>query len=126
MEAEEYQPTLDGYRIVNIDYFFRKTITLQTNHSRKCTAGNLVIDSEKQCGLSSTFTLKCSACDMIFTLSNEEPGAEKQVLNKAAVWGTLASGGSYSHLAELLSCLEIPTVTGNMFFDIQRNLGTVS
>lgn len=50
----------------------------------------------------------------------------KSSLNKAAVWATISTSSTYMHMAEFLSILDIPCVSGNSFFTIQRELGEVN
>ncbi|KAF2891176.1 hypothetical protein ILUMI_14997, partial [Ignelater luminosus] len=43
----------------------------------------------------------------------------------AVVWATLATGSTYTHGAELFSVLDVPFLSSNMFYNIQRELGEV-
>lgn len=103
----------------------QKAIYLQSNHNKVCTGGRLEFLEEKRKGLASTLVYKCNMCKKkVFVQS--EPTCEKSKINYAAVWGTLATGGCYSHLAELLSVMDIPKISSNTFFEFQRELGSVS
>jgi len=75
-------------------------------------------------GLSSSFIFQCNICHETETIHSESP-TEKKV-NKAAVWGALSTGSTYSHMNEFFSVLDIPPMNGNMFFETQRDLGHVS
>ncbi|KAF2898662.1 hypothetical protein ILUMI_07511, partial [Ignelater luminosus] len=44
------------------------------------------------------------------------------VINTAAVWGTLATGSTFQHTNEFLSVLNIPSLSGTMFYTIQEDL----
>ncbi|KAB0790356.1 hypothetical protein PPYR_15279, partial [Photinus pyralis] len=121
VEVEEHVPKLHGYRIVDIEYILRQTVTLQSEHSKKCTGGMLVLQEEIQKGLVSRFVYRCNICEKTKIVYSENP--EKEIINRATVWGTLATGSTFAHTSEFLSILDIPPMRGNMFFDIQRNLG---
>ncbi|KAJ8911759.1 hypothetical protein NQ315_008811, partial [Exocentrus adspersus] len=43
-------------------------------------------------------------------------------LNRA-LWGTLATGSSYEHMKEFLSCMDIPPMNKSMFYDMEAELG---
>ncbi|KAF2892022.1 hypothetical protein ILUMI_14151, partial [Ignelater luminosus] len=60
--------------------------------------------------------------NLIEECTREDPN-KKPVLNKAVVWATLATGRTYTHSAELFSVLDVPFLSSNMFYDIQRELG---
>lgn len=127
VEYVEDIQNLCGFRIVDIDYFLKKSITLQAHHNRKCTAGRLEIIKEKRQGLHSTFLLQCTSCNEVISISNENGKVlETSMLNRAAVWATLATGSTYSHMLEFFSILDIPSISSNMFYNLQRNLSNVS
>ncbi|KAF2888883.1 hypothetical protein ILUMI_17290 [Ignelater luminosus] len=50
-EKEEDQCKIEGYRFVEMDYFFKKALSLQSLHNLKCTGGKLEYSSEKRSGL---------------------------------------------------------------------------
>ncbi|KAF2882481.1 hypothetical protein ILUMI_23706 [Ignelater luminosus] len=67
-------------------------------------------------------------CDCEEHLATEKPQTSEEksnnhsTINTAAVWGTLSTGGSYTHLTELLSVMNVPPLGGTVFFEIQREL----
>ncbi|KAF2903606.1 hypothetical protein ILUMI_02577 [Ignelater luminosus] len=79
-------------------------LKIQSKHNAKCTRGSLELTSERRNG--------------------EDSLKQKPVMNSAAVWETLSTGSTYAHLSEVLSVMDIPAVSKNEFFSIQRNLGT--
>lgn len=97
-------------------------------HSKTCTFGKLRLEEElrRGQGLTSTIMLKCSMCEKNFLLHTENPNRAKSVINVGAVWGTLATGSCYEHLSELLSCMDIPAINKNLFYDLEEKLGRVS
>ncbi|KAF2891504.1 hypothetical protein ILUMI_14669, partial [Ignelater luminosus] len=127
-EKDEDQYKIEGYRFVEMDYFFKKALSLQSLHNLKCTGGKLEYSSEKRSGLVSVYTLKCNMCDCEEHLATEKPQTSEEksnnhsTINTAAVWGTLSTGGSYTHLTELLSVMNVPPLGGTVFFEIQREL----
>lgn len=127
VEKQEEDKNISGYRIVDVDFLLKNSMFLQSNHNQKCTGGTLQYVHEKRSGLVSTFTYKCNMCNKEFSFATEDPQKKtKSVVNTAAVWGTLSTGSTYAHLSEFLSVLDIPRLTRNMFYELQRNLGFVS
>lgn len=110
--------------MVDIDYFLQRTIYLQSDHNKNCTGGRLEIIEEIRTGLHSEFIFECNMCKKTLTVPSEKPGGTK-IINQAAVWGTLATGSTYAHLAEQLSTMDIPPLSRRMFYNTQRSLGKV-
>ncbi|KAF2882522.1 hypothetical protein ILUMI_23658 [Ignelater luminosus] len=123
IESEEPKNTLDGYRVVEINYLLQQAMRAQVDHSRSCTGGYLQFLKELRTGFPSKFIYKCNTCDKELSIKSEDSPSE---VNKAVVWGTLATGSTYAHLVEFFSVLGVPTMSGNMFFEYQRQLGSVS
>ncbi|KAF2897311.1 hypothetical protein ILUMI_08863 [Ignelater luminosus] len=128
-EKEEDQCKIEGYRFVEMNYFLKKALSLQSLHNIKCTSGKLEYSSEKRSGLVSVYTLKCNICDREEHLATEKPQTSEEksnnhsTINTAAVWCTLSTGSSYTHLTESLSVMNVPPLGGTVFFKIQRELG---
>lgn len=100
-----------------------QAMRIQVDHSKVCTGGMLEFFEEKKKGLRSTFIYKCNMCDKLISVHTEHSSHETK--NKAFVWGTLATGSIYEHSTELLSVLDVPQMSRKMFFNIQRELGSV-
>lgn len=124
IEKDDSKKLQMGYRIVDIAFLMSKAMTVQATHSRICTGGMLQFKSEDRKGLVSTLIYKCNICDKEIFIKTEDP--KNEIINKALVWGTLATGSVYEHTSELLSILDIPSMSRNMFFNVQRQLGSVS
>ncbi|KAF2883607.1 hypothetical protein ILUMI_22574 [Ignelater luminosus] len=123
IESGEPKNTFDGYRVVEINYLLQQEMRAQVDHSRSCTGGYLQFLKELRTGFSSKFIYKCNACDKELSIKSEDSPSG---VNKAVVWGTLATGSTYAHLVEFFSVLGVPTMSGNMFFEYQKQLGSVS
>ena len=124
IEKEERRDIIAGRRVVDIQYLLQQTVGLQAKHSKVCTSGLLELKAEKRVGLVSTFKYECNLCSKNFFVHSEKP--DKPILNKAVVWGTLATGSINDHLLEFFSVLEVPIMSKMMFYDIQNKLGSVS
>ncbi|KAF2888978.1 hypothetical protein ILUMI_17195 [Ignelater luminosus] len=124
VELVEDPNKLNGFRVVDIEWFLKTTLTVQTRHNRICTGGRLLFTKEIKRGLKITFILKCNTREKEISLFSEDPN-KKPVVNKAVVWATLATGSTYTHSAELFSVLDVPFLSSNIFYDIQRELGGV-
>lgn len=99
---------------------------LQVDHNKTCTGGRLQVNKEYRVGLKSTFVVKCNACEKEIGISNEDLSKKDSVLNRAAVWGTLSVGSTFTHLSEFLSVMDIPGLSSCAFYTIQRHLNDVS
>ncbi|CAG9771359.1 unnamed protein product [Ceutorhynchus assimilis] len=64
-------------------------------------------------------------CGKEIKISNENPGHEASVLNKAVVWATIATGSTHTHTSEFLSIMDIPGQSNSLFYKIQRQLSGV-
>lgn len=67
---------------------------------QKCTLGSLSVDGERRLGFSSNVVLRCISCNNtweINTAGEKKRRAADVDINKSVVWGTLSSGGTFSH-----------------------------
>lgn len=113
---------ISGNRIFNVDAMSRM-IRLAEQHTRRCTAGELVLAKEVRNGVSSVMTYKCNTCDRTYSFGTDEQlpimGSRNNV---ALVWATNAIGSTFDHNQKFLSILNIPTMSKDMFYDIQEKL----
>lgn len=127
-KAEDTPPSLmSGNRIVELGYVLDWAMKLQYEHSKICTLGRLSIMEEirKSMGLVSTIVFHCSMCPRRYTFNTENPERPVSLINTGAVWGTLATGSTYSHLSELLACMDIPPMPDRQFSNIESSIGEV-
>lgn len=101
---------IKGNRIVQLGYLLNWAIRIQYNHAKSCTGGLLYPSREitRGLGLISHIEFKCNACDIEIVKATEDPNFKQSVINTGAVWGTLATGGTFGHLEELLNCMNVP------------------
>lgn len=118
----EDKPLLKGRRIVDIDAL-QKIIKLSEKHARACTGGSLSIVSENRNGLEAEIFLVCAMCEKRFNCFNTSDRTDD--LNKAAVWGTHATGSTYKHTEEFLSILNIPAPSNSKFYNLENSLSEV-
>ncbi|XP_018570195.1 uncharacterized protein LOC108910152 [Anoplophora glabripennis] len=116
---------IQGNRIVELGYVLEWATSLQFNHSKICSVGKLIIVEEiqKGKGLTSTIIFQCNFCDERYAYDTENPNRPKSAINVGAVWGTLATGSSYEHMTEFLSCMNIPAMNGKLFYELEAELG---
>lgn len=69
--------------------------------------GVLCMNQEHYKSMASTMWFKCDECGALFKLRTEEP-SERPKLRKSIVWGTLCSGGTYTHTKQLFSFCDLP------------------
>lgn len=112
-----YYPSVYGYRIVDISYFIKSLINLQHHPGKKCTSGMLIPFNEEQDGLLFAIIFECNLCEKEVRKYTEDPN--KKIMNTACVWGTLATGSTFSHTEELFSVMNIPMMSYRKFNEIQ-------
>lgn len=127
----EYDPgepsPITGNRIVELGFVLDWALELQYKHSKFCTLGRICTKKEiRKSGLVSTIIFNCTVCDKEYRCDTENPERPVSLINTGAVWGTLASGSSHTHMSELLSCMDIPTMSEALFYKLENELGEVS
>lgn len=100
------RPVIEGRRIINIDHFFTKLKEIANHGPMDCGLGCVEIVGERQVGLSSKFTLKCTLCNMIFYIESDSP--DDLHVNHSAVAGMIAIGGGHWQLQEISAALNLP------------------
>ena len=86
------------------------------------------IMEEKQSGLSSIFSIKCSFCGHLNVKSSAEHRAGSRGpllsdINTRVVLGSLHAGMGYTHLNNLLSSMNVPTMNHNLCKRREREVG---
>ncbi|KAK5644983.1 hypothetical protein RI129_006283 [Pyrocoelia pectoralis] len=124
-DSEKQTSPITGNRIVELGYVLQTVLDIQYNHCLTCTFGKIIVQHEIRTsqGLVSTVALRCTMCNKMFHISTEEPRQYGSLINLGAVWGTLATGSTYSHCNEFLSCLDIPMIPEKFFSRIELELG---
>lgn len=62
---------------------------------------------------------------MEYRFDTENPNRPDLLINTGAVWGTMATGSTYSHFSELVSCMDVPTMPEKMFYELENKSGEV-
>ena len=89
------------------------------------------IVNEKQIGLSSIFTVKCSFCghnNEVKSSGDHRTGSRGPLasnINTRAALGSLHAGIGNTHLNNLLSTMNIPTMNHRLFKEREREIGNV-
>ena len=89
----------------------------------------LNIVGEKQSGLGSIFSIKCSYCGHVNEVKSSEEhragnrGPPVSDINTRAVLGSLHAGMGNTHLNNLLSTMNIPTMNHRLFKRREREVG---
>lgn len=120
-------PILQGHRIVDLDYILQWAIPFQQDHSQSCKDGRILLKSEDRVGmgLDTCLIFGCTVCEKTFRKYSADP-MKKSGVNYGFVWGTLSTGSTFGHPEELLSVMDIPTMSQYNFQKIERELGEVS
>ena len=123
---------LEGSRLFNLQNLHNPIKSI-SEHSIKCGAVVELVGEVQRNGLASRLLATCSKCneEILFNSCNKvtlhnNKGKERStwVYNAAAVMGQMATGGGHSSLEELLSTLGVPSLTKQIFIDIEQCLGT--
>lgn len=128
IESCPKEPPIIGNRIVDLGYVLNTVLQLQYDHLKICKQGKLFIKNQTQrgMGLISRVNLQCHHCSQIFEFQTENPfsGNDKvSEINSGAVFGTMATGSTFSHLEKCLRCMNIPPMSEKMFYSIENKLG---
>lgn len=119
-KVEQEKSIIEGFRVVELGYLLGWAIDLNREHFRVCSGGTMKPINEIRSGLVSTIVFQCDFCMQVKKFSTENPKSSR--INKSFVFGTLASSGTYTHSTELLSCMDIPSMGENMFYEIERDM----
>ena len=123
---------LDGNRLLNLHNLSNAIKTI-SEHSVSCGAVVELIGEVQRNGLASRILAHSSKCneEFLFSSSNKvilhnqnEKEKHSWAYNAAAVMGKMATGGGHSSLDEVLATLGVPSLTKQMFTEIERCLGT--
>ncbi|KAJ8973884.1 hypothetical protein NQ317_019297 [Molorchus minor] len=114
---------ITGQRIVDLNYVLKWALSLQAEHSKICSTGNMQLVRENRFGLVSQLHFRCNVCNYEAIKHTEDPENIKSKINYGAVWGTLATGSTYTHLKEQLSVLDIPSLSYRLFHRIEIEIG---
>lgn len=114
---------IEGRRIVDLNYVCKCLLQAQAHHALTCR-GLLCMQQENYKALFSTLWFKCNECNDMFKVTSEKP-SPKYMLKKAMVWGTLCSGGTYTHSKELLAFCDVPFMSQKTFATEEMAMDTV-
>jgi hypothetical protein len=118
--ADASTPTADpvqlsGRRIVNMIELLEQLKSMGDHGPFGCTFDNMVLLREKRVGLKSGFVFLCNMCNIERVVWSEMKKPGEMDVNTSAVSGTITTGGGHAQLEELLSTMNIPTMTDKTF-----------
>lgn len=88
---------------------------LNTHGPIDCGFSHMTFLRERRIGLISGFVFKCSMCNIEKTLWTEKQVANRMDVNTSAVCGTMTTGGGHAQLEEVLSAMDIPTMSNKTY-----------
>lgn len=111
---------------MDLKYVLEWALPFQQEHSKICN-GRIVLKTEDRIGMGlDTFLIfGCTVCQQTFRKYSADPKKKSEV-NYGFVWGTLSTGSTFGHSQELLSVMDIPSMSQYMFQKIERDLDQVS
>ncbi|XP_055943761.1 uncharacterized protein LOC129974965 isoform X3 [Argiope bruennichi] len=107
--------TLTGRRIIDVGYFFNRLREINNHGPSNCSLSNMTVVSETKEGLRTGIELRCSVCFFTEIVWSENTDSSKVPVNAAAVSGITTMGGGYSNLEDILSAMDIPSITSCIF-----------
>jgi hypothetical protein len=103
----------------------KKEMAQVYQHDLSCRKkGEMVLLKTTPNGLCTRLKFKCFKCQREINVATHAK-EERDELNTAAVWGTLAAGICYEQAQELLSHISIHLMCYNTFVKIENKLGKV-
>lgn len=125
--------TILGRRIISPAHFIQAIRDLDRHDCSSSVAGKFVYKSERQVGLWSEFKFSCDECHQVKTVTTDPiveptPLKDKSELgvNDSAVWAFTSIGSGYANLDEVLSVLEIPSMSKGAYCRREESLGKVT
>ncbi|XP_011312338.1 uncharacterized protein [Fopius arisanus] len=123
-ESGSAQDICSGRRIVDIPYLAEKLKC----HSCQELLSLKNIEREKRMGLHSLFTIRCKKCLKTTIVSTGKTHTTRDShqhadVNTKAILGTVHAGVGCTGLNKVLACLNVPTVSSNLFKRYEREVG---
>lgn len=117
---------LSGRRIIEIFSFIREIQNNLSDHGPfECTFKDMNLISETRSGLQSKINFECKMCGLKKSLkTNNYENVGTININEAAVVGTLASGGGYSHFSQIFSAIDIPVMSSTTYSKNENKVST--
>ncbi|CAN7985916.1 unnamed protein product [Ixodes hexagonus] len=122
--------TISGRMIISPAHFIQAIRDLDRHDCSSSVAGKFVYKSERQVGLWSEFKFSCDECHQVKTVTTDPiveptPLKDKSELgvNDSAVWAFTSIGSGYANLDEVLSVLEIPSMSKGAYCRREESLG---
>lgn len=78
---------------------------------------------EEKFGSQSILKFKCTKCNVITRLDLDKRDGDKLGVNKAMVFGALASGGGFSNVQEMAAAVDMPCMTQRTYIKHENAVG---
>ena len=95
-----------------------------TVHTKQCSGSQIILNREKQAGLASIISSRCSKCSFNIPLTTSHKvrgptGISRWEAKLAAVWGQMMTGRGHSKLQETMSTLGVPVMSPKNFINTE-------
>ena len=119
--------SLAGNRVVSL-VLLGQFIETITKHSASCCSSLRFLGESHRYGLASIMVCQCLKCSTLFRFTTSEITSydtkNHYKVNIGAALGQIATGGGGDHLKEQLACIQVPSLSGPSFIDLERTMGT--
>lgn len=106
-----------------ISQFTKKLLNFCNHGPLGCSPNDIILTGENKNGLISLFTFKCKMCNITCTIENDTCEDNYLNLNVCAVAGTIAIGCGRSQLEEVLSAINLPSLTEKTYDHNHKVIG---
>ena len=98
-----------------------------TKHSASCCSSLRFLGESHRYGLASIMVCQCLKCSTLFRFTTSEITSydtkNHYKVNIGAALGQIVTGGGGDHLKEQLACIQVPSLSGPSFIDLERTMG---
>ncbi|KAL0821591.1 hypothetical protein ABMA28_005043 [Loxostege sticticalis] len=122
-KANSQEFILSGRRIVHMEQFL-SDIKKFGDHNKQygCSLDNMICVGEKRSGLSSKLTVRCNFCNYRQVINTDSKKSNVFDINKSAVSGILSIGGGCSALEQIMSAMDVPSMSDKHYQKIHTHL----
>ncbi|CAG4936655.1 unnamed protein product [Colias eurytheme] len=113
-ETEIYEKKINR-RIIDVTHFLHELKRISNHGPLGCGFTELDLVAETQIGLQSKFTFKCRLCNQKFVINGDNSSENYLNINMCAVAGTVAIGAGRSQLDELMSAINLPSLSEKIY-----------
>lgn len=122
---ETNENTIEGRRIIEIEYFLNQLRDMSNHNNGNCSFDDLIPQKEIRRGLFSKIIFRCQSCHQSFDiLTNEDEKTTRTLsINCAAVLATNMIGIGYSQFEQFASIIDVPVMGADKYKSLNDQMG---